>query len=675
METGRASIPEGSAQPLIDGGSPSVSRIQVQSPLSTTVTVAAAHTSSLPSSCGSSDTVPTTTPTTQYVLEEKTTTVRVPMLRPRPALLKVLQLAGGIGETYTLKEIIGLVQEYIQERKLYDENNPHMVYCGADLLGEALRVQQFSVMEALGLFHRNCSLEPDSCIRIRRQLVTRAVTVPASDASSSGTALFSTAGLPASANTSLSSSLSSTSASGCSSVLSQLPTSGASNIPTEQVSCTPESSGSLSSSLPSSGSQASSQKSSSSPQSVSSSTTVLTGATSPSVVVKQSELDAHLHTKEGDQVVTSTDSSSDGDENKRKDRKRKSDENQVPSGSVPRRRSTSVSVKCDEIDGGSGPWQCEVMVETSAAGSALSPQDDTVVVEYESDAFSVEYEVESSSEHEQQPPSQDAQGSGTSRDRGCSESDVSSSTSGTAILVVCKESDVEYLADYSDSDFGSDAELSDADKWFCKHCSIKNPPFQRNCAGCWSVRPDWLPVKGKVTRCEEKTDESCASASCDAVLSQESGLGSSKSTMEADQDNDLKSAVSNVATPVKDSVVSPVKKRKYSSCLETSDSQEDKKRPLSRPKLEGKEACSRKSESSTDEHVKAKGKKKASSSLPNPADPCVVCLSRSKSASIIHGKTGHQVCCYRCAKRLKEQRKACPICRRPIQKVVRNYYL
>ncbi|XP_005100063.2 E3 ubiquitin-protein ligase Mdm2 [Aplysia californica] len=675
METGRAPIPEGSAQPLIDGGSPSVSRIQVQSPLSTTVTVAAAHTSSLPSSCGSSDTVPTTTPTTQYVLEEKTTTVRVPMLRPRPALLKVLQLAGGIGETYTLKEIIGLVQEYIQERKLYDENNPHMVYCGADLLGEALRVQQFSVMEALGLFHRNCSLEPDSCIRIRRQLVTRAVTVPASDASSSGTALFSTAGLPASANTSLSSSLSSTSASGCSSVLSQLPTSGASNIPTEQVSCTPESSGSLSSSLPSSGSQASSQKSASSPQSVSSSTTVLTGATSPSVVVKQSELDAHLHTKEGDQVVTSTDSSSDGDENKRKDRKRKSDENQVPSGSVPRRRSTSVSVKCDEIDGGSGPWQCEVMVETSAAGSALRPQDDTVVVEYESDAFSVEYEVESSSEHEQQPPSQDAQGSGTSRDRGCSESDVSSSTSGTAILVVCKESDVEYLADYSDSDFGSDAELSDADKWFCKHCSIKNPPFQRNCAGCWSVRPDWLPVKGKVTRCEEKTDESCASASCDAVLSQESGLGSSKSTMEADQDNDLKSAVSNVATPVKDSVVSPVKKRKYSSCLETSDSQEDKKRPLSRPKLEGKEAGSRKSESSTDEHVKAKGKKKASSSLPNPADPCVVCLSRSKSASIIHGKTGHQVCCYRCAKRLKEQRKACPICRRPIQKVVRNYYL
>lgn len=52
---------------------------------------------------------------------------------------------------------------------------------------------------------------------------------------------------------------------------------------------------------------------------------------------------------------------------------------------------------------------------------------------------------------------------------------------------------------------------------------------------------------------------------------------------------------------------------------------------------------------------------------------CVICLTRAKTGSIIHGKTGHQVCCYRCAKRLKMQRKSCPVCRRPIQKVIRNY--
>jgi len=56
-------------------------------------------------------------------------------------------------------------------------------------------------------------------------------------------------------------------------------------------------------------------------------------------------------------------------------------------------------------------------------------------------------------------------------------------------------------------------------------------------------------------------------------------------------------------------------------------------------------------------------------------DMCVICLCRPKTGSIIHGSTGHQVCCFRCARRLKRQRLACPVCRRPIQKVVKNFIL
>lgn len=56
-------------------------------------------------------------------------------------------------------------------------------------------------------------------------------------------------------------------------------------------------------------------------------------------------------------------------------------------------------------------------------------------------------------------------------------------------------------------------------------------------------------------------------------------------------------------------------------------------------------------------------------------DSCVVCLSKPKEASIIHGKTGHQVCCYVCAKRLKRRGKSCPVCRRPITKVIKNYLI
>jgi len=56
-------------------------------------------------------------------------------------------------------------------------------------------------------------------------------------------------------------------------------------------------------------------------------------------------------------------------------------------------------------------------------------------------------------------------------------------------------------------------------------------------------------------------------------------------------------------------------------------------------------------------------------------DYCIICLKRPKTGSIIHGCTGHQVCCFRCARRLKRRGRPCPVCRRPIQKVIRNFIL
>ena len=56
-------------------------------------------------------------------------------------------------------------------------------------------------------------------------------------------------------------------------------------------------------------------------------------------------------------------------------------------------------------------------------------------------------------------------------------------------------------------------------------------------------------------------------------------------------------------------------------------------------------------------------------------DECMICLTGPKEASLIHGKVGHQVCCYHCAKKLYKRGKSCPICRRPVEKVVRNYIM
>ena len=57
----------------------------------------------------------------------------------------------------------------------------------------------------------------------------------------------------------------------------------------------------------------------------------------------------------------------------------------------------------------------------------------------------------------------------------------------------------------------------------------------------------------------------------------------------------------------------------------------------------------------------------------NTQDACVLCLNAPKEASLIHGNSGHQICCYKCAKKLRRRGKPCPVCRKKISKVIRNY--
>lgn len=52
---------------------------------------------------------------------------------------------------------------------------------------------------------------------------------------------------------------------------------------------------------------------------------------------------------------------------------------------------------------------------------------------------------------------------------------------------------------------------------------------------------------------------------------------------------------------------------------------------------------------------------------------CVVCSTKPRNASIIHGRSGHQVCCFTCAEKLKADKKRCPVCRRRIHNVIKNF--
>ena len=53
---------------------------------------------------------------------------------------------------------------------------------------------------------------------------------------------------------------------------------------------------------------------------------------------------------------------------------------------------------------------------------------------------------------------------------------------------------------------------------------------------------------------------------------------------------------------------------------------------------------------------------------------CVICLCEERTATIIHGETGHIVCCLLCARILQARHDLCPVCRCPIDRVIQHFW-
>lgn len=64
------------------------------------------------------------------------------------------------------------------------------------------------------------------------------------------------------------------------------------------------------------------------------------------------------------------------------------------------------------------------------------------------------------------------------------------------------------------------------------------------------------------------------------------------------------------------------------------------------------------------------------SSLIDHAHPnrCLICLSEERTATIVHGETGHVACCLTCARVLKARGDSCPVCREPIDTVIQHFW-
>lgn len=236
-----------------------------------------------------------------------------------------------------------------------------------------------------------------------------------------------------------------------------------------------------------------------------------------------------------------------------------------------------------------------------------------------------------------------------------------------------------------------------------------NGPLHRFCESCWTLRPNWLPKSSpRVLQLQhseslENKDsialhaperDKCldARAEDNSQLKVHSSLNACDSPCEGRIDAELNHSE---VTAEGCSVVLDGTAANSIVLQETQSSQDSGFGSVPRNVLSSSQTLSA-TPSSSDVSLASLDKSlrdrfSVSSSTPDgeilPAPPrittschvpsgsCIICLSQPKEATIIHGTTGHQSCCYRCACRLRRHRKPCPVCRQPIQKVVRNYFV
>lgn len=298
--------------------------------------------------------------------------------------------------------------------------------------------------------------------------------------------------------------------------------------------------------------------------------------------------------------------------------------------SEPRKRhkSDSISLTFDDslswcVIGGlrreRGSSESSVSRSNSDVGRSLgSESDDTD--DSDSDNFSVEFEVESI------------------------DSDAYSENDEDSLPGDDEVYEVTVIAEDEDS-FDEDTEITEEDYWKCLQCEELNPPLPRHCKSCWKVRPGWLPEVYSAS--ENPNNDPRTNTTC----------------IDADLDTKVQCADCPAPTPDPDEGVDVPDGKSSRSC---SDSQ-------------GSSVCySQPSTSSSQEETpeleRTTSLNSTESCLPASClEPCVICQSRPKNGCIVHGRTGHLMACYTCAKKLKKRNKLCPVCREPIQSVVLTY--
>jgi len=239
-----------------------------------------------------------------------------------------------------------------------------------------------------------------------------------------------------------------------------------------------------------------------------------------------------------------------------------------------------------------------------------------------------------------------------------------------------------------------DSGLDNVNLWQCSSCKTPNKPTLEQvkfknflCSKCWNLRKGWVPERPKFKKKSRKTDNKLKTVqkiimsdtetdgasdrprfdSKASISSQDSGIGSQEFELLSQEEEHTKefpgqslvvnhfSSVHGAKLPrsisLDSSNGSSVAGR--SSDLGDSGSLSDPKDfPGSPMSLDS-------------------GCFPSSDSIQGTSQLCTLCCQRPKDASFIHGRLGHQVCCYPCAKKLWKKQATCPVCRRKVDRIIR----
>ncbi|XP_038676542.1 protein Mdm4 isoform X2 [Scyliorhinus canicula] len=184
------------------------------------------------------------------------------------------------------------------------------------------------------------------------------------------------------------------------------------------------------------------------------------------------------------------------------------------------------------------------------------------------------------------------------------------------------------------------------DSWKCTKCGKCNPSQKQYCLRCWALRKGW------------HLDPKFVHSTSDPFIA-----GFEETEHEAIDVPDCRKSISE-----------PLIQNSQLKC-------KDKGKHAQRGTSESLERLLQPSTSSISlsedlESVGQEAKTQCEESLHfqrNRLGPCLVCGVRPRTGNIIHGKTGHLVACYACAKMLHKRKLPCPVCAQPINTVIRTF--